>query len=171
MNTSPISICSAPLRDTQPEAPEVSRPGPQTMPQAGAQQAPGPPKRSLNILCIDDDESILELMKDCLAHYGHQVRVASGGKCGIELFRTAMLKSEPCEVVITDLGMPDMDGHEVARMIKAESPGTPIIMMTGEGRNMKPGVAAASAVDVVVSKPPRIQELNDLLLQITAPKE
>jgi CheY-like chemotaxis protein len=73
-------------------------------------------------------------------------------------------------VVITDLGMPDMDGHEVARLIKAESPGTPIIMMTGEARTSKPGVAAGSAVDVVVSKPPRIHELNDLLLTIAAQK-
>jgi DNA-binding response OmpR family regulator len=170
MNTISISIGPAPPCETQPASPEVSRPGSQTINPAGGDKAPSPSKRSLHVLCIDDDESILEMMKDCLAHFGHQVRVASGGKHGIELFCTAMLKSEPYEVVITDLGMPDMDGHQVARMIKAESPGTPIIMMTGEGRNMKPGVAAASAVDVVVSKPPRIQELNELLLKITAQK-
>ena len=53
----------------------------------------GKPKRSLHILCIDDDEQILEMMKACLAHYGHRVKVASGGKRGLELFCTAMLKS------------------------------------------------------------------------------
>jgi CheY-like chemotaxis protein len=57
--------------------------------------------------------------------------VASGGEHGMELFRTAMLKNQPYEVVITDLGMPKMDGHQVAQTIKAEFPHTPVIMMTG----------------------------------------
>ena len=52
--------------------------------------------------------------------------VASGGKQGMELFRTAVLKKQPYEVVITDLGMPDIDGHHVARTIKAESPTYPL---------------------------------------------
>jgi DNA-binding response OmpR family regulator len=169
MNASPITICSALRRDTRPDPPEGSRPGPQSPHPAEGNKASGSPQRSLHILCIDDDESILEMMRDCLSHYGHRVRIASGGKHGIELFCTAMLKSEPCDVVITDLGMPDTDGFQVARTIKAESPGTPIIMMTGESRTMKPGGAADSDVDIVVGKPPRIEELNALLLRITAP--
>jgi CheY-like chemotaxis protein len=166
MNTAPISVYSALLRDTQPEPPEVSRPVPQTIHQTGGDKAPSPPKRSLRILYIDDDEQILEIMKDCLTNLGHQVRVAAGGKYGVELFRTAMLKSESYKIVVTDLRMPDMDGYLVARMIKAESPSTPIIMLTGEGKNMKPGGAAGSAVDAVVGKPPCIQELDDLLLRM-----
>ena len=110
-------------------------------------------------------------MRECLTHCGHRVRVASGGKHGIELFRTTLLKSEPCEVVITDLGMPDMDGFQVARMIKTESPRTPVVMMTGEGKDTRSGETTASAVSVVVGKPPRIGELNDLLLRITAPTD
>jgi CheY-like chemotaxis protein len=166
MNTAFLSIGSARLRATPPDPSNGYRPGPSTVNPAGADKAPSPPPRSLHILCIDDDEQILDMMKECLTHFGHQVRVASGGKYGVELFRTAMLKSEPCDVVITDLGMPDMDGHEAARMIKAESPSTPIIMMTGEARTSKPGGAAVSAVDVVVGKPPCIKELNDLLLRM-----
>jgi DNA-binding response OmpR family regulator len=125
-------------------------------------------KRSVHILCIDDDEQFLETMKDCLTHFNHEVRVASGGKRGIELFRTASLKSQPYEVVITDWGMPDMDGQCVARAIKAESPNTPIIIMTGRDATTQPGEAAPAA-DVVVGKPPHIQELNDLILRITLP--
>src|SRR5208337_730877 len=44
-------------------------------------------KRSLNILCIDDDEKVRLLLNDCLAHFNHRVMVASGGKDGVELFR------------------------------------------------------------------------------------
>lgn len=72
-------------------------------------------------------------MNSCLTHYKHRVMLASGGKQGLELFRTATLENQPYEVVITDFGMPDIDGRRVARTIKAESPNTPIIMMTGWG--------------------------------------
>ena len=153
-------------RDTLPDPPEVSRHGPQTINQAGGDKAPTTPKRSLHILCIDDDEQILEMMKDCLTHYTHRVRVASGGKYGIELFRTAMLKSDHYEVVITDLGMPDMDGYRVARTIRAESPNTPIIMMTGRDAMANDGGKMASAVDAVVGKPLHIEDLNNLLLRV-----
>jgi len=168
MNTTSNSICLAPLRNSQSESPEVSPPGPQTIAQPGAENVPTPTPRSLRVLCIDDDESILEFMKDCLAHFGHQVKVASGGKYGMELFSTAILKSEPYDVVVTDLGMPDINGYQVARAIKAESPNTPVVMMTGEGVTTKDGGALAGAVDVVVNKPPRMQELNDLLLRVAA---
>ncbi|MGO9586117.1 MAG: response regulator transcription factor [Limisphaerales bacterium] len=155
--------------DTLPDPPEGSRQGPQTINQAGGHKAPTAPKRSLHILCIDDDEQILEMMKDCLMHFEHRVRVASGGKYGMELFRTAMLKSEPYEVVITDLSMPDVDGYQVARTIKAESPNTPIIMMTARDTIAKEGGAMVSAVDAVMDKPPHIEELNNLLLRIVKP--
>ena len=168
MNTSPLFVHSELRRDARSNPPEVSRPGPQTINQAGGDKASTGPKRSLHILCIDDDEQILEMMKDCLTHFEHRVRVASGGKYGMELFRTAMLKNQPYEVVITDLGMPKMDGHQVARTIKAESPNTPIIMMTGWGTIMREEGETASEVDAVIGKPPRMKELNDLLLRVTA---
>jgi signal transduction histidine kinase len=126
-------------------------------------------KRSLNILCIDDDAQVRQLLKDCLTHFNHRVVVASGGKQGMELFRTAVSKKEPYEVIITDLGMPDIDGHHVARTIKAEAPGTPVIMMTGWGTTMRDDGETAPEVDAVIGKPPHMQELNELLLRVTTP--
>jgi signal transduction histidine kinase/ActR/RegA family two-component response regulator len=125
-------------------------------------------KRSLRILCIDDESQIQELLKNCLTSLEHKVTTASGGKQGVELFRAAMRKKQPYETVITDLGMPDIDGQQVARTIKAESPGTPVIMMTGWGSVMKEDGETVSGVDAVVGKPPRIGELNTLLLKLTA---
>ena len=84
------------------------------------------------------------------------------------MFRSHRQGREPYEIVITDLGMPDMDGHDVARAIKAESPHTPVIMLTGWGTMMKAAGETAPEVDVVLSKPPRIQELNNLLCRISA---
>ncbi|MGA9778191.1 MAG: ATP-binding protein [Verrucomicrobiia bacterium] len=125
------------------------------------------PSRSLRILCIDDESQIQELLKHCLTTLDHQVTTASGGKQGVEMFRAAMLQKQPYQMVITDLGMPDIDGHQVARTIKAESPGTPIVMMTGWGTIMKEDGETAPEVDAVVGKPPRIQELNNLILSLT----
>ena len=126
-------------------------------------------KRSLHILCIDDDEQVRDFMTLCLTRFEHRVTVASGGKHGLELFRTATLENRPYEVVITDLGMPDIDGQHVARTIKAESPHTPVIMMTGWGTIMKDEGETALSVDAVVGKPPCMQELNDLVLRIAMP--
>ena len=130
-------------------------------------QSPDKPKQSLNILCIDDDAQVRQLLNDCLSHFNHRVMVAEGGKRGMELFRTAMREKKPYEVVITDLGMPDIDGHHVAKTIKAESPGTPVIMMTGWGTTMRDDGESAPEVDAVIGKPPRMQELNNLLLRVT----
>ena len=151
------------------DVPEISRSGLQTINQAGGDMAQTTPKRSLHILCIDDDPQVRELLNDYLTHLDHRVMVASGGKDGLELFRTALLKNQPYEVVITDWSMPDIDGRDVARTIKTESPGTPIIMLTGWSTTVRGDAAIASTVDAVVSKPPRMQELNDLLLQMATP--
>jgi CheY-like chemotaxis protein len=151
------------------ERPEASRPGPQTINQAGGNTAQSKPKRSLYVLCIDDDPQVRDLMTVCLAQFEHRVMVATGGKEGIELFRAAALKNQPYEIVITDLGMPDVDGREVARTIKAESPHTPIILLTGWGAMMKEDGETVPGIDVVVNKPARMRELNDLLLRMANP--
>ena len=145
---------------------DATKPGSHPSRPAVPDQTPGAPKRSLYVLCIDDDAVILEVTKDCLTYFEHRVRVASGGQYGIELFCSAIQKSEPYDVVITDMRMPDLDGFQVARMIKAESPQTPVIMMTGEDKFMG-NRDQAPAVDVVIGKPARMRELNELLLRIT----
>jgi CheY-like chemotaxis protein len=127
--------------------------------------------RSLYILCIDDEEANRQLLTDSLTHFSHRVVTASSGDQGIELFRAARLKNQPFEAVITDLGMPKMDGHQLARTIKAESPSTPIIMMTGWGSMMTEDGETAPEVDALVGKPPQIRELNELLLRLVRPPQ
>jgi CheY-like chemotaxis protein len=124
--------------------------------------------RALRVLCIDDEPQIRQLLNDCLTNFNHRVTVASTGKRGTELFREAMKRNQPYEAVITDLGMPEVDGHQVARTIKTESPNTPVIMMTGWGTMMKEDGETVQQVDAVISKPPLIKELNELLLRVTA---
>ena len=137
-------------------------------PTAPAPAAQVKQSRSLLILCIDDEPNVRELLNDCLSSFNHRVTVAANGKHGIELFHAAVLRNQPYEAVITDLGMPEIDGHQVARTIKAESPNTPVVMMTGWGAMMKEEGENAPEVDAVVGKPPHMQELNNLLLRLTA---
>ncbi len=114
------------------------------------------------------NRNLRQLMHDVLEVHHHKVTVAAGGREGLEMFRSNLRGREPYEIVITDLGMPDMDGHHVARAIKAESPRTPVIMLTGWGTMMKAEGETAPEVDAVLSKPPRIQELNNLLSRISS---
>ena len=147
-NAGGIEIDNAPSRGSQPQS---------------------KPKRSLHILCIDDDDLFRKIMSQCLTRFEHRVTVASGGKVGLELFRAATLDNQPYEVVITDLCMPDIDGNGVVRAIKTESPKTPVIMMTGYSTFMKNDGTAALSADAVVGKPARMQDLNDLVLRIAPP--
>jgi signal transduction histidine kinase/DNA-binding NarL/FixJ family response regulator len=131
-----------------------------------ASQPPASEKHGLHILCIDDDEPIRLLLKDCLNAFHHSVATAANGEQGLELFRAAQKSKRPFDIIITDLGMPQMDGHQLSRLIKAESPQTPIVMMTGWGAIMREDGESAPEVDAVVGKPPKIQELNELLIRL-----
>lgn len=124
--------------------------------------------RPLRILCIDDEPLIRELLSDSLVLFKHQVVTVDGGQRGIDTFRQAASDGNPFEVVITDLGMPEMDGRQVANMIKTESPTTPVIMLTGWGTMMKEEGDVPTQIDGVLSKPPRVKELGDMLARVVA---
>ena len=117
----------------------------------------------LQILCIDDEPMLRELLKDILESDGHQVKVTDSGEAGLTAFRAARGRGEPFDVVITDLGMPYLDGRQVAKTLKSESPCTPIILLTGWGAFMKEDGDMAENVDGVLSKPPRSRELRETL--------
>jgi CheY-like chemotaxis protein len=149
------SVCKPP-----PDLRGSSRPGPPTL---------TPAERSLRVLCVDDERVVLESVKACLVYLKHQVKVAYNGRSGVELFSAARIANEPFDVVITDLTMPDIDGYEVARQIKAQSPGTPIIIMSGLGVIATEVGLMPAEVEAVITKPPRIQQLNELLLRLAGP--
>ncbi len=119
---------------------------------------PGP----FRILCVDDEPPVRELVREILERDGHTVTVADGGQAGIDAFRSQK-NGKPFDAVITDLGMPYVDGREVAAAVKRESPGTPVIMLTGWGAFIKDDNATPVHVDAVLSKPPRIAEIRAAL--------
>jgi CheY-like chemotaxis protein len=115
----------------------------------------------VRILLIDDDALVLGAITNVLEFDGHEVVTARGGQAGIDAFETSLDGSPPFDVVITDLGMPRVDGYLVASTIKKDSPKTPIILLTGAGE--APFGSNHAGVDLVVGKPIRARELRDVL--------
>jgi signal transduction histidine kinase/CheY-like chemotaxis protein len=120
-----------------------------------------PPMR---ILLVDDDPFVLDSMCIVLELDGHAIVTAEGGQVGIDAFREAQQSGEPFAAVITDLGMPNVDGNQVARAIKALSPSTPVILLTGWGRRLDQERDAPSHIDLTLSKPPQLDDLRKALL-------
>jgi signal transduction histidine kinase/ActR/RegA family two-component response regulator len=121
----------------------------------------------LRILYVDDEPLLRELLKEMLGRDGHEVEVSDGGQSGLDTFRSAFQRGAPFDLVITDLGMPYVDGRQVAKTLKQESPGTPVVMLTGWGAFMKEDGSPPTHVDGVLSKPPRSRELRETLRRLT----
>jgi CheY-like chemotaxis protein len=117
-------------------------------------------------LCVDDEPLLREMMKQILENGGHAVELADGGEAGLATFLAARERKEPFDVVITDLGMPYLDGRQLSRALKDECPETPIIMLTGWGTIMKEDGDMPAQVDGVLSKPPKISELYAMLAKV-----
>src|SRR5205823_10587766 len=97
---------------------------------------------------------------------GHFVVTASGGQTGIDTFRAKHTPREAFDVVITDLGMPHVDGRKVASAIKATDETTTVILLTGWGQRLAAD-GDVPHVDQVLSKPPKLGELRSALAQVT----
>lgn len=121
----------------------------------------------LHILLIDDDPLIVESMRNTLEYDGHIVSVADGGQAGIDTVIAAKGHEQPFDMVITDLGMPYMDGRRVAAAVKAASPGTPVILLTGWGQRLTDDNDIPPYVDRVLNKPPKLGELRRALVEVT----
>lgn len=124
--------------------------------------------RGLHVLIIDDDPIILGALRDILEGDGHLVAAADGGRNGVEAFAAAHARQEPFAAVITDLGMPYMDGRQVAAQIKAISPATPVLLLTGWGQRLLADSDIPPFVDRVLNKPPKLRELRAALSELTA---
>jgi signal transduction histidine kinase/FixJ family two-component response regulator len=122
---------------------------------------------SLRILCVDDEPLLRELLKEVLEFYHHRVETADGGQAGVDAFQRALGTSAAFDLVVTDLGMPYLDGRQVAERVKAASPTTPVIMLTGWGSMLEEKGGAAPGVDAVLSKPPRVNELVAAVAEVT----
>jgi signal transduction histidine kinase/CheY-like chemotaxis protein len=119
----------------------------QIIPPSEELPSPVQPERAAHVLLVDDDQRLLTVLTDVLRSGGHQVTTAGDGGEALEIF-----DPEQHDVVITDLGMPRVNGWQVAEQVKLRAPATRVFVLTGWGE----GVTAPEAskyVDQVLAKP------------------
>ncbi len=129
---------------------------------------PQEPADPLDLLLIDGDPELLRSLSDVLRAEGHRVTTAAGGQEGLDAFRGALAGGGRFDAVITDLGMPGVDGRQVARGVKRESPTTPVVMLTGWGRRMTEDGDMPEGVDHLLGKPPAMHQLRVVLARCAA---
>jgi CheY-like chemotaxis protein len=110
------------------------------------------------LLCIDDDEDVLECEKSFLESFGYTVLTAASGGKGLELAST-----NPVDVVIVDYFMPEMNGQEVAVQIRRLNPKAPIIMLSA---TVDIPQQALKLVDVLIAKNQLASELLPAIAQL-----
>jgi DNA-binding response OmpR family regulator len=110
------------------------------------------------ILLIDDEDSVLEMLRRFLEHAGYLVVTADRGKTGLEWAKETRL-----DLAIVDLGLPDMPGMEVCRELK-ENPktsGIPLIILTGNSTNEARITGNLDArAELFLNKPISIEDLR-----------
>ncbi len=121
----------------------------------------------LRILAIDDIQLLLSMLKEGLTEYGQTVFTALSGREGLELF-----KHKEVDLVICDLGMPELNGWQVGKAIKnickeKSVPKTPFILLTGwAGQFDEEQKMIESGVDAIIEKPVDITKLVEIIRDV-----
>ncbi|HAS07860.1 MAG TPA: DNA-binding response regulator [Actinobacteria bacterium] len=106
------------------------------------------------VLLVEDDLAIAQPLARALEREGHDVQVAAEGKAAL-----AQVRAGNQDLVVLDLGLPDLDGLEVCRTLRSEDPRLPILILTARGSEMDVVVGFEMGADDYVSKPFRSKEL------------
>ena len=116
-----------------------------------------------NILVVDDEKLVQEILKAGLEKFGYQVEVAGNGNEGLDRFR-----KNPADLIITDIFMPEHDGHTFIHQILQEFPETKIFAITGH-RSFEPepyidlDIAKALGAVKVFAKPIKLSEIISII--------
>jgi len=121
----------------------------------------------LRVLVVDDNTDLAELLSEALQSEGFQTAVANDGKAAIARWRTFLPHAG-----VLDVGLPDLDGYELARTVRAEhGPGATLIAVTGYGQPTDRRKATDAGFDVHLVKPVNVDQLVDVLDERLVAKE
>lgn len=115
----------------------------------------------LRILVVDDHPAIREIVSAYLAEDRHTVETAADAREAMTKFRAAHF-----DLVITDRAMPEISGDELAASIKEIEPNEPVIMLTGFADLIHETGRRSENVDLIVSKPARLEDLRRAILEV-----
>ncbi len=108
----------------------------------------------MRILVVDDDPQIRETLKRYLTYEGYRVELAEDGRQAL-----SSMAADPADLVVLDVGLPDMNGLEVCRRIR-EADDVPIIMLTARGTLEDKVDGLDSGADDYITKPFEPEELS-----------
>jgi YesN/AraC family two-component response regulator len=118
------------------------------------------------ILVIDDDPSILAMLKRMLEKAGYEVNIASNGKEGLEMIECCLP-----DLLITDIVMPEKEGLELIFYLRKKNPGLKIVAISGGGRFNYEGYLTSAkylGADLIFQKPlvhkEFLQAISDLII-------
>jgi two-component system, chemotaxis family, CheB/CheR fusion protein len=116
--------------------------------------------KGLSILIVDDSDELLGPFRQLLTMEGAEVSLASSGEAALE-----RMGQQRFDVVLSDIGMPGMDGHELIRRIRASEHGDHVIAIavTGFGRQQDATKAKAAGFDAHLSKPVSMRVLVETI--------
>jgi signal transduction histidine kinase len=117
---------------------------------------------ALRILIVDDEQPVREALADSLAEDGHTVIATASGPEAL----ARVADGAKVDVVITDLGMPEMTGWDVARAVRTRYPGLPVGLLTGWAVALEISDEDRRAVDFVIAKPYTMDALRSALTAI-----
>lgn len=121
-----------------------------------------PSALDMRVLVVDDDDAVRDVVASALAEAGADVESAGSGHEAIE-----MLMQSRYDLVVTDLGMPDVSGWDVARVVRRACPSARVLLLTGWGESVVPepgNTDALDAVERVLAKPIDLDDLIDAAL-------
>ena len=127
---------------------------------ASSRVAGAPPCR---ILLVEDHADAAEMLRELLALSGHEVTVASSGPAAL-----ATLRQRAADVVLCDLGLPDMSGYEVARAVRGDPSlaAIPLVALTGYGQPEDRARTSEAGFDEHLVKPVGLDELSAVLVRV-----
>jgi PAS domain S-box-containing protein len=128
--------------------------------------APARADAGLAILVAEDNEINALLARALLARLGHRPTLVSNGAQAVDAWRAARAAGEPYDLVLMDVHMPEMDGIEAARRIRAAEPEgsrTPIVALTANAFNDDRDACLAAGMDAFLTKPLDRERLAELL--------
>jgi DNA-binding response OmpR family regulator len=112
----------------------------------------------MNVLIVDDDAEVGHTLGELLKRRGHAVTAATRGPEGL-----ALAASTPFDMIILDVRMPEMDGFELLRALRAQGCPAGVVMLTGEGDVEDAVKAQQLGADDYLPKPVRLAALERVL--------
>lgn len=143
-----------------PDAPSEPPPAPRedlSISSFAAMPAPTRPGER-SVLLIDDQADLVQVVETILRGQGWNVQSALNGRDGI-----ALAQAGSFTLVLTDLGMPDISGWEVAQRMRELQPDTPVILMTGWAAEIDESSLEEHGIDALLPKPFRTEALLQLV--------